>query len=102
MTTLTSQQMQIGNGGTGTFNQTGGTATFNSGGANWFALGGSANGSSGGTGTGTYNLSGGIVNMNSWLFIGADGGTTPADQYGDVQCLRRINGRELGMDQCRQ
>ena len=73
-TTLTSQQMQIGNGGNGTFNQHDGTATFNSGGAKWFALGGSANGTSGGVGNGTYNLSGGTVNMNSWLFIGANNG----------------------------
>ena len=44
--TLVSQSAQIGNGGTGTVNQTGGTTTFNQGPGNWFALGGSTNGAS--------------------------------------------------------
>ena len=70
--TLVSQSAQIGNGGTGTVNQTGGTTTFNQGPGNWFALGGSTNGASGavGTGNGTYNLSGGTMTVNNWLFLG--------------------------------
>ena len=69
--TLVSQSTQIGNGGTGTVNQTGGTTTFNQGPGNWFALGGSTNGTSGNrSGNGIYNLSGGTMTVNNWLFMG--------------------------------
>ena len=78
--TLVSQGAQIGNGGTGTVNQTGGTTTFNQGPGNWFSIGGSTNGTSGGAGTGTYTLSGGTMTVNNWLFLGnsngAAGGTS--------------------------
>ena len=73
--TLVSQSAQIGNGGTGTVNQTGGTTTFNQGPGNWFALGGSTNSTSGGVGNGIYNLSGGTMTVNNWLFMGNSNGT---------------------------